>query len=325
MEFLYRIIASIRKRSGDWVAITLALLLAAGIWLITNLSRSYEAVLSVNVIAESTLDGRAGASADRAVIQARCRASGFRIRQIRRQARRGAKTVYFQPGDLRPVKGMDDAFSISASQLEHYVRDIYGENVSLLNFVTEEAVFRFPTETHKKVPVVPVKDIRFRSQYMEQSPLSVYPDSVTVYGEPLLLERITQVRTQPIRLNDVASSIQDEIALYPIQGVRVVPSTVKYSLPVTRFVEMGGDVPVQVTGVPSGKKLACFPDRAHVTLLSVFPMLSDPLQNLTLKVSYEDFLDSVSGDCVPQIKDPLRGIISVRIDPEVVHVVEVIP
>ena len=53
MEFLYRIIASVRKRSGDWVAITLALLLAAGIWLLTNLSRTYTTVLSVNVIAEA--------------------------------------------------------------------------------------------------------------------------------------------------------------------------------------------------------------------------------------------------------------------------------
>ena len=324
MEFLYRIIASIRKRSGDWVAITLALLLAAGIWLITNLSRSYEAVLSVNVIAESTLDGRAGASADRAVIQARCRASGFRIRHLRRQARNSARTVYFQPADLHPVEGREGFYSIPASLLERYVAQLYGDNVTLENFVTEEAVFRFPAEAHKKVPVVPVKDIRFRSQYMELSPLTVDPDSVTVYGEPMLLERVTQVKTRPIRLDDVASSIQDEIELYPIQGVRFVPATVKYTLPVTRFVEMSDAVPVRVTGVPQGMKLACFPDRARVTLLSVFPMLSDPLKSLTLEVAYEDFMDSLSGDCVPQIKGSLRGIISVRIDPEVVHVVEVV-
>lgn len=324
MEFLYRIIASIRKRSGSWVTITLALLLAAGIWLLTNLSRTYVAVLSVNVIAESTLEGRAAVSADRAVIQARCRASGFRIRKLRRQARREATTLYFQPSDIRPVAGSDDAYAISSAQLEHYVQQLYGDNVTLVNFITEEAVFHFPTEAHKKVPVVPVKDIRFREQYMEQSPLSVYPDSVTVYGEPLLLERVTQVRTQPIRLDDVASSIQDEISLYPIQGVRFVPSTVKYSLPVTRFVEMSGDVPVRVSGAPQGMKLSCFPDRARVTLLSVFPILSDPLKDLTLEVPYEDFVDSVTGDCVPQVKVPLRGIISIRIEPEVVHVVEVV-
>ena len=323
MEFLYRIIASIRKRSGDWVAITLALLLAAGIWLLTNLSRNYVAVLSVNVIAETSLDGRAATSADRAVIQARCRASGFRIRQLRRQARTSARTVVFQPADFHPVEGREDFFAIPASQLEHYVAQLYGDNVHLENFVTDEAIFRFPAEAHKKVPVVPVKDIRFRSQYMELSPLSVDPDSVTVYGEPHLLERVTQVRTSPIRLNDVASSIQDEISLYPIQGVRFVPSTVKYSLPVTRFVEMGANVPVRVAGVPQGMQLSCFPDRVRVTLLSVFPMLSDPLQNLVLEVPYDDFRRSLSGDCVPLIKAPLRGVISVKVEPEVVHVVEV--
>lgn len=324
MEFLYRIIGSVRKRSGDWVAITLALLLAAGIWLLTNLSRTYVTVLSVNVIAESSLEGRAATSADRAVIQARCRASGFRIRQLRREARRVARTVVFQASDLHPVEGREDFYAIPASQLERYVSQLYGDNVSLEAFITDEAVFRFPAEAHKKVPVVPVKDIRFRSQYMELSPLRVDPDSVTVYGEPMLLERVTQVKTRPIRLDDVASSLQDEIGLYPIQGVRFVPSSVKFSLPVTRFVEMAARVPVRVTGAPLGMEFACFPDRARVTLLSVFPILSDPLQDLALEVPYADFAASLTGDCVPQVNIPLRGIISVRIEPEVVHVVEVV-
>lgn len=324
MEFLYRIIASVRKRSGDWVAITLALLLAAGIWLLTNLSRTYTTVLSVNVIAETSLEGRAATSADRATIQARCRASGFRIRQLRRQARSSARTVSFQAADFHPVPGREDFFAISAAQLERYVPQLYGENVTLENFVTDEAIFRFPTEAHKKVPVVPVKDIHFQSQYMELSPLTVDPDSVTVYGEPMLLERVTQARTHPIRLDDVNSSIQDEISLYPIPGVRFSPSMVKYSLPVTRFVEMSADVPIRTAGVPQGKKLSCFPDRARVTLLSVFPILSDPLTNLTLEVSYDDYMDSLYGDCVPRITTPLRGIISVKVEPEVVHVVEVV-
>lgn len=323
MGFLYGIGASLRERGRDWIVILLSLLLASGIWLITNLSRDYVTVLAVHVVAETDLEGRAGVSADEAVIRARCRASGFRIREIRRADRNGPVHVRFQPSDFHPVESLEDSYAISASLLERHVTDIFGENVHLEGFVTEEAVFRFPPESFKKVPVVPVKDILFRDQYMEQSPLKVEPDSVTVYGEPLLLERITQVRTEPIRLEDVASSIQDVVPLYPIQGVRFSPAQVKYSLPVTRFVEMTADVPVRVVHVPEGVTVAAYPSQARVTLLSVFPILSDPLQTLTLDVEYEDFARSVSGDCVLQVKSPMRGIISVKMEPEVVHCVEV--
>lgn len=330
MDLLYKLAASVRKRSRDWGVIALALFLAAGIWLITNLSREYETVLSVNVIASSSLEGRSATSADRAVIQARCRASGFRIRDLRREARKGARTVVFQPGDLHPVEGTEDSFAISAAQLDRYVPQLYGAHVRLETFITDEAVFRFPVENHKRVPVVPVRDIRFRPQYMEQSPLTVYPDSVTVYGDPLLLERVTQVRTQPIRLDDVSSSIQDVIRLYPIQGVRFSEETVKYTLSVTRFVEMSYERRIEVEGAPKGLSFACYPGVARVTLLSVFPILWDPNESLRLKVDYADFRESLTGDCVPVLsvageEENLRrrGIISSRIEPEVVHVVEV--
>lgn len=324
MEIFYRLVSSIKRRGRDWTVIVLSLSLASGVWLINNLSREYTTVLSVNVVAETNLEGLSARSSDMAVVSARCRASGFRVREQRRKARRGALTVYFQPSDLHPVEGHEGAYVIPAAALEHYVADLYGENVQLESFVTDEALFRFAPEHSKKVPVVPVKDIRFRDQYMEQSPLKVEPDSVTVYGEPLLLERVSQVRTRPIRLDDVTSSIQDFVPLYPIQGVRFSTPSVKYSLAVTRFVEMSADVDVRVVHVPEGKTVSAFPGRVKVTLLSVFPLQSDPLKNLTLEVEYEDFLRSVRGEMVPQIRTPLRGIISTRMEPEVVHVVEVV-
>ena len=86
MELPYRIAAALRDRSKGWAVIALSLLLAAGIWLLTSLSTEYVSVLSVNVIAESSLDGRMEASTNQALIQARCRASGFNIRRLHRMA-----------------------------------------------------------------------------------------------------------------------------------------------------------------------------------------------------------------------------------------------
>lgn len=323
MEFLYRIAAALRGKSRGWAVIALSLLLAFGIWLLTNLSSDYVSVLSVNVVAESSIEGRMATSSNQAVIQARCLASGFSIRKLSRTVdNKTPRTVHFNPADLHPARG-EDAFYISASSLEKYIQDLYGDNVRLESFISDTVVFRFLPESHKKVPVVPVKAIRYRSQYVEMSPLRIEPDSVMVYGDSLLLERISQVRTETIRLNDVASSLQDMVDLDPIPGTRFSTPSVRYSISVSRAVEMIRDVEVRVAGVPEGKVVRAYPSKVQVTMFAVFPMLSDPFKNLDLRVDYADFASSLSGDCIPKIgNQEQRGVISVRIDPEVVHCVE---
>lgn len=318
MEWLYGVVASLRSKGRNWAVIALSLLLAFSVWLLTALTTDTVAVLSVNVEAQSDLEGRVALSPDMARIRARCRASGFRIRSLRRH---DVRTVRFQPADLHPVG--EDAYYITASSLEKYVQDIYGD-VRLENFISDTVVFRFPPETCKKVPVVPVKAIRFRSQYVEMAPLKVEPDSVIVYGDPLLLERVSQVRTETIRLTDVSSSIQDIVELDPIPGTRYSTPSVKYSVSVSRALEIADRVAVRVTGVPEGKTVIPYPSTVSISVFSVFPMLSDPLKELTLEVPYEEFLHSRTGDCVPRIPTQFKGVIRTRISPEVVHCVEVV-
>ena len=317
MEWLYGVVASLRGKGRDWAGVALSLLLAFGVWLLSTLGTSSLSVLSVNVQAESDLDGRVAESSDMARIQARCRASGYRVSALRNQE---VRRVHLQAADLHPIG--EGAYYITASALEKYVQDIYGDDVRLESFVSDTVIFHFPPQNYKKVPVVPVKAIRFRSQYVETSPLKVEPDSVIVYGDPLLLERISQVRTEAIRLTDVASGIQDLIPLNPIPGTRYSTPTVKYSISVSRAVEITREVAVRVTGAPEGVSVKAYPGTVRLTVFSVFPMLSDPLKDLSLEVPYEDFLRSVTGDCVPRLMTPLQGVIRTKIAPRVVHCVE---
>lgn len=318
MEWLYGIVASIRKKGRDWAGIALSLLIAFGVWLLTSLGSDSVAVLSVNVTAVCDLEGRMDVSTDMARIMARCRASGYRIRALRRH---DSRKVRIQQADLHPTG--TDAFYITAASLEKYVQDIYGD-VRLENFISDTVVFHFPPQTHKTVPVVPVRDIRFRSQYVELNPIRLDPETVTVYGDPLLLERITQVRTEVIRLSDVASSIQDFVQLDPIPGTRYSTPSVKYSLSVSRAVEIAEDVAVRVVGAPEDVIVRTYPEKVRLSVFTLFPMRSDPLKDLVLEIPYEDFLRSRTGDCVPRIPDyrEFPDMFRPRFSPQVVHCVE---
>ena len=63
----------------SWGPFLLCLLLSMGIWLAHNLSLTYTDLVSVGVVAESNLEGRAQRSSSEVEVTARVRASGFHL------------------------------------------------------------------------------------------------------------------------------------------------------------------------------------------------------------------------------------------------------
>ena len=55
---------------------------------------------------------------------------------------------------------------MTSDDLQEYTHLIFGENVSVEYFLKDTLFFRFPYETHKKVPVYPVHILRYDSQYI---------------------------------------------------------------------------------------------------------------------------------------------------------------
>ena len=78
------------------------LLVSAGVWLVLNLSLSYVSLVSVPVVAESNIDGRANQSTSDATITAQVRASGFRHASMSDYKKRAVK-LYIEPEDLKYV------------------------------------------------------------------------------------------------------------------------------------------------------------------------------------------------------------------------------
>jgi hypothetical protein len=143
--------------------------------------------------------------------------------------------------------------------LNEYSHLIFGEDVNVDHYVTDTLFFRFPKVNHKKVPVIPVSVLTFKSQYMSKGPLTVIPDSVVVEGEPHLLESVSQVYTAPIRYFDISENISGIIAVEPLRGVDMQLKEAYYSMDVARYVEIVEEVPVSAVNVPLGKTLMVFP------------------------------------------------------------------
>ena len=96
-------------------------------------------------------------------------------------------------------------------------------------------------------------------------------------------------------------------------------AAVRYSLDVTRFVEISSRVDIKAVNVPADKEMLILPSKADVMVKCQFPIVADPLQGLSLYVDYNEFTSSLSGKCQVRADELPRGIASYSVSPSYVE------
>ena len=295
-----------------WTQFLLCLLLSASIWLIHNLSQEYTGVVSVSVVAHSSLKGRAAVSREAVTVSARCSATGFKLHQLKHL--RHDVHVDIHAEDL--VYSGDDRYLVSAAEMAKYSSNIFGENVKLVTFLNQNYAFDFAPENYKTVPVRAVYSASFKPQYMAAAPMKTVPDSVTLYGEDSKLATVDVVLTKSMNFNDLSKSVGGVVKLSPVQGLRMSDTDVTWSLDVVRFVEFRKRVSVSARNVPAGVSFSVLPSSAEAVIRCQFPAKGDPATSCTFYVDYNEFAASRTGRCVAHCDSPLSTIIDWRLEPE---------
>lgn len=307
-------------RGGDSVFLVLSVLLAAVVWLLTNLSNDFSAVVSVPVVAECSIDGHSARSSNRAIVTARCRTDGYHLLRFRSRKERKSVLVVLDRADIRYKGG--DTYYLSGSAINNYAGRFFGDETVVEAFVSDTLSFVFPAENHRKLPVTPSISVNYRSQYMGASPLKIKPDSVTVYGDAARLDMLDHIATAHLSLWDVHESVHGTIKLNSVKGVRLSESEVTYELDATRYVELRSRVPIEVWNTPAGHHVQVLPPTADVVLLCSFPVGRDPVPQFKLYIDYKDFNASLSGRCIPRTLRLPSGVLDYRLEPEVFDCIE---
>lgn len=315
-EILHRLMARLNINGRDLPVFLLSLLLAFSIWLIHTLSFNYTDYISVPVVASANIRGHAAVSANRCDVVARCRTTGYNIVKA---SLSGKKPVTVQFSRMRHKDG--EIFYLTAADLQEYTHLIYGENAVLDYYVSDTLFFRFPYEDYKKVPVYPVNQLDFASQYTMSGTVEVEPDSVYVYGEPHVLGNIEYAFTEPIKLFGLDSDASGVVRLENIRGIRLSEESVRYSIEVTRFLEVSMRFPVDARNVPADKQMMIYPSTVEVVMRCVYPNVRNITEEVSFYVDYDDFHTSRSGKCLVRADVRSDNVISCRIVPQVVECV----
>ena len=297
----------------------LALLLAFSTWLIHNLSLRYNEYLKVSVTAVCNIDGHSNVSENRCEVMARCRTTGYQIIKHSFRPRTIEAKVQFNPSAMKPAS--DDTFYITSSDLQEYSHLIYGDKVSVEYFVSDTLFFKFPQQDSRRVPVYLVHSLSFRPQYINASEFTCVPDTITIYGDKYKIDKIDRVYTTPIRKTDLYENIQGLAPIEKIRGVRYSDSEVRYSMDVTRYVEIKNTYQIQTVNVPADKKLLVYPSTVEAIFKCEYPLADNAMENIAFVVDYEQFISSLNGKCTLKPVNIGDSVLSYQIDPVAVDCV----
>lgn len=319
-SFINKIFKLLNPGRRDLGVFILALLLAFSTWIIHKLSLEYSVYLTVEVVAESNIEGRSNLSTGTTEIMAKCRTTGWRILYAHMR-REDVVHVRF-PSSVFHHEGAEKYY-ISTEKLHEYADEIFGSNVSVEYFVTDKVDFKFQQEVYKRVPVKAVTSLSFDDQYMSSGPLVIAPDSVTVYGDRMHLEALDYVTTSTIKHSSINEDFSGMISLNPINGMRFSVDEVHYEMEVSRYLEVNRkNVPVVILNAPAGKEQVAVPSVVDVTLDVEFPLKEDPNKDLVMVVDYNDLNTSLSGRVMVKAASLPLGVIRYEIDPVAVRIRE---
>ena len=296
----------------------LAVVASLAIWLVVNLSRETTGLVSVPVIAHSSIVGRSEAAMESVQITANVTASGFRLLGLALRRNRPVN-VAIDPEYLHHTEG--DFFTVSANNRVRYSESIFGPQTKA-QLASDYITVRFAPESFKKVPVVAVRQLRFREQHMATGEIKLTPDSVLVYGNPSRISGIDQILTRQISKYDVDRSLHGKVSLEVPAGTRLSAKEASYSLDVSRYVGITEKVRVGVRNVPEGKVLSVYPSTVDVKFRFIFPISGNPTGSASFYVDYNEFVASIGGKCMVRAEGLPEMAISWEADPEFCECVE---
>jgi YbbR domain-containing protein len=129
--------------------------------------------------------------------------------------------------------------------------------------------FDFSKRTVKRVPVKLVSNLTFARQFGISDDIEFSPNYVTVSGPQEELEKISEWKTDTLKLHDIQRPSVSRLAMKPNlqKNVNIFPSTIEVKLPVDEFTEKTLEIPVKIINNNEYYNVKLFPKKVKITFL----------------------------------------------------------
>lgn len=158
-----------------------------------------------------------------------------------------------------------DELLISNRQLKDRVQNRQSEKIKVLETRPDFVRMNLESRHRKTVPVRPVTNLSFASQYKSAGPIRVRPDSVEIIGPRSDLEALSFWPTEILAMAELREPLTVIQPLVPPENLQISlnPSAVQISVPVEQFTEKIVFIPIKV--INATDSLRIYPSQVRVS------------------------------------------------------------
>ncbi|MDR3251333.1 MAG: hypothetical protein LBT42_06720 [Tannerella sp.] len=202
----------------------------------------------------------------------------------------------FTPVEISVAKlprSSDSSLFVSSRMLESAVSKQLISSTSVVSIDPREVEVVFDSLCYRTVPVVANVKVNTRPGYKISDEITISQEKVRLYGNAGMLEKINEVKTAPVTLDDVSKKREITAQLDLPPGVKSEIETVKITIPVEEFTEKVMQIPVICPDVPSDYVLRIFPSTVKATCNIPFSRYKElTAESLEIKIPFSDFKDN---------------------------------
>jgi len=304
------------------VVFLVCLLISLFMWLFIELMKNYNDEIRYNITFSNVPKDLILTNSGDSVIRIGMNAQGFELLAAKYSQKRRSLTIDLSTIKIRPVSDGYAAFLPSARIIEQLESQIRFEKE--ITYVKPDTLFfRFSEVVRKHVPIIPDITYSLSGQYDVTDSIRFTPQYVTVSSIKSIIDTLSFIKTQKLRLNQLDSSINMGVALSKGAYVRLMKfssDSITVSMKVEKVTEAGYTVPVSVKG--NGENVKIFPDKVEIVCrvpLSVYSHIdkSDFMAEV-------EFLPSLGNDKklkVNVVKAPVRIRVLKTVPEEVEYII----
>ncbi len=204
--------------------------------------------------------------------------------------------------------------SVSSTELQRMIYSMLYTSTRITSMKPDKWDYYYNYGLNKRVPVkLSGHVVPGASYYLSRT--SFWPDSVTVYASPRLLDSIRYVPSETLNITNFTDTIVRKIRLKKIPKAKIMPSEVMMTLYPDILTEESFEVPVSAVNIPAGKILRTFPSRVKVRFIvgaSMFRKIRP--EEFKAVVDYLELPKNTSEKCKPYIRSVPHGVSKSRLD-----------
>ena len=168
----------------------------------------------------------------------------------------------------------------------------------------------------KRVPVKSRVQVQFSESWLSTSKLKIEPDSVTLLGDPAVIQGIKSWPTREVTFQQVTTGLHETVLLDTSHQIIVQPSAVRIHIEGDEFTQSSKTYPVRIVNVPGKKKIRLNPEVISISFL--VPMrryeeIGD--ESFAVEIDFNK-IRSKQQYVVPEIKTKPDWVRNVHIEPE---------